>query len=140
MIPEIKKELSGLETTPKTLRNFALLFCALLAVWAAVMFWKGNSNAKWPAGASIVFLASGAFFPMVLRQPYRLWMLLAIIMGWFMTRMVLVTAFSLIMTPMGRLLKLMGKDLLDEHIQKDTPTYWKKHDAAGSLEQYKKQF
>ncbi len=140
MISEIKKELTGLEVTPKTLRSFALLFCALFGVWAGALFWKGSPNGMWPAGASMVFLLAGIFFPMTLGLPYRLWMALAFVMGWLMTRLVLTAAFFLIMTPWGRLLKLMGKDLLDERIQKETPTYWKKHDAVSDREQYKRQF
>lgn len=140
MISEIKKELSGLEATPRTLRDFALLFCAIFGVWAGVLFWKGSQNGWWPAGASLLFLLAGLLFPMALRLPHRWWMGLAFVMGWIMTRVVLTTAYFLLMAPLGRLLKLMGKDLLDERIRKDVPTYWKKHDAGGDGERYKRQF
>jgi hypothetical protein len=140
MISEIKKELSGLEITPKTLRNFGLLFFAVFGIAAGMMLWKGNPNGKWPAVVSLVFLATGIFSPGTLRHPYRLWMSLAMVMGWFMTRIILVAAFWLIMTPSGWLLRAMGKDLLDEKIQKGSPTYWKKHEPVHDKERYKKQF
>lgn len=57
-------------------------------------------------------------FPGILRHPYRLWMSLALVMGWFVTRIVLMTAFWLIMTTSGWLPRAIGKDLLDEKIRK----------------------
>lgn len=140
MICEIRKEISGLEITQRTLRNFGLLFCAVFVLWALIMFWKGSPVWKWPAAVSLGFLLSGILFPSALRQFYRLWMSLAFVLGWLMTRLILMTTFFLIMTPLGRSLRMVGKDLLDEKIRKEPGTCWKPHKQFGGPEQYKKQF
>ena len=86
------------------------------------------------------FLLTVTLSPAALRLPYRLWMTLAFVLGWLMTRVILVAAFLFIMAPLGRLLRMMGKDLLDEKIRKESRTCWKKHEPSGGPEQYRKQF
>jgi len=140
MIRDIKLELTRLEIARTTLRNFGLLFFAVFGVWTGLLVWKGSSQWPWPAAAAFGFLITGLFFPAVLRRPYELWMLLAIILGWFTTRIILVIAYVVIMSPMGWLLRRLGKDVLDEQIDKDAATYWKKHEPLSGKEQYKKQF
>lgn len=139
MISEIRKEIADLDTTRKALRNFGLLFCAVFAIWAAILLSKESSVWKWPAALGIAFLLTGIFFPTALRQIYRLWMSLAFVLGWLMTRLILTATFFLVMMPIGRLLKMMGKDLLDEKMQDESDTFWKEHKQSGE-QQYRKQF
>ena len=58
------------------------------------------------------------------------WMTLAFALGWFNTRLLLGIFFYLILTPIGVLMRLFGKDLLDQRIDKRATTYWKKRDLS----------
>lgn len=140
MILEIKKEISRLEITPKALRNFGLLFCVIFGIWAGMMYWKVNPYWPWAVMASIGFLLISIFSPMAFRQPYRLWMLLSFLLGWFMTRVILSLTFFVIMTPIGIILKFLGKDTLNKAFHKDAETYWNKHEPIRNKERYNKQF
>jgi hypothetical protein len=140
MIHDIQKELDRLDITERPLRNFGLLFCAVFGLWASALLWRGASHWPWLAGGAIVFLVTGLLFPSSLRLPYWLWMMTAFVMGWFVTRIILTTAYFVIMTPMGIIVRLLGKDLLDERIDRGAPTYWKKHEAAEDKQRYRKQF
>ncbi len=140
MIKDIKKEISRLEINRKTLRNFGLLFFGIFCILAGMMYWKANPFWPWLVMASIVFLLIVVFFPMSLRQPYRLWMSLAFVMGWFMTRLILSTLFFVVMTPMRMVLRWLKKDLLDETIQKDAGTYWNKYEGIQDKDRYGKQY
>lgn len=140
MLREIKKELSGLKITDKTMRNFGLLFCVLFGVWGAAMYWKGNPRWLWPAAASGAFFFIGMLLPMKLKTPYIIWMSFAFVLGWFMTRVILSLVFFAIITPMGVLLRIWGKDLLDTKFQKDGATHWKKHEGEHDISRYEKQF
>lgn len=140
MIQEIKKEISRLQITPKVLRNFGLLFYVIFGIWSALMYWRIDPHWSWTALVSIGFLLVSIFFPMVLRQPYRLWMSLAFVMGWFMTRLILTTLFFVAMTPMGVVLRLLNKDLLSETIHKNANTYWNRYKGTQDKERYEKQF
>jgi hypothetical protein len=140
MIAEIKKELAGLAVTRKTLRDFGLLFCAVFVISAGVMYWKNKPAWIWPAAAGAAFFLAAVIYPMALRLLFHLWMTLAAVMGWVMTRVVLVAAFSLIMTPLALVLRIMGKDLLDKKLRKDAPSYWKKHDKISDWTRYRQQY
>ena len=140
MLADIKKELSGLDTTPGKLRSFGLLIGVVLGIWTGFTVWKGHQGWAGSALAGAFFLLSAVFFPSWLRRPYRAWMLLAMVLGWLMTRVILTIAFSVIMTPFGLMLRLAGKDLLDQKIDKGSPTYWKRHEGVADREQYKRQF
>src|SRR3989344_5575050 len=138
MIQEIKREVSRLEITSRTLRNFGMLFWFIFGVWAGKMYWKAEPHWLLPAGASMAFLVLSFFFPMILRQPYRLWMLLAFFLGWLMTRVILSLAFFVIMTPIGIFLKFLRKDILNKEFQKDAETYWNKYEPIKGKERYNK--
>jgi len=140
MINEIRREVSRLAITRKKLREFCLLFCAVSGILGGIGFWKANPYWTRFVAVSIGFFLAGFFFPMAFRQPYRLWMSLAFIMGWFMTRLILTSAFFLIMTPMAMLLKLLRKDILEEGLKKEAGTYWKRYEPVQDKERYKKQF
>ena len=140
MIAEVKKDMKDLMINRKILRNFGLIFCIIFGMTSGVMYWKGHAAWKFPAGAGLGFLLSGYLFPMVLRRLYWLWMFAAAVMGWGMTRVVLFLAFSLIMTPMGCILRLLGKDILDKNIHKEARTYWKKHVGVQNKDRYMNQF
>lgn len=72
---------------------------------------------------------------------YALWMKFALVLSWVNTRLILFFLFYLVFTPIGLILKLLGKDLLDRKINKADKTYWKKKEIneLGSSS-YEKQF
>ncbi|HWR72878.1 MAG TPA: SxtJ family membrane protein [Nitrospirota bacterium] len=140
MVNDITKEFTELDRTPQALRNFGLLFFGLFGIVAGVMVWKGNS--LWPLFAVIAggFLLAGAAFPRALVYPYLAWMAFALLLGWVITRLVLTTVYYIVMTPIGLVLRIAGKDMLDQKIDKGAESYWKKHEAGTDLERYRKQF
>ncbi len=49
---------------------------------------------------------------------------MAIILGWFMSRVILFILYYVIITPIGFFLKLIGKDFLNRKIDKASQSYW----------------
>ena len=140
MIRDILSELSKLDTSDRAVRAFGLLFAGLFGILTGILFWRGNAQGNYYALIGPVFLLAGLFFPGALRQVYRLWMLLAFTLGWITTRTILVLAYWIIMTPMGLLMRISGKDVLDERIDRSATSYWKKHEPVPDRRQYNKQF
>jgi hypothetical protein len=54
----------------------------------------------------------------------------AALLAWVNTRLILGLFFYLVLTPVGVILRLMGKDLLDEKIDRSASSYWIKRDQA----------
>lgn len=135
----IKKIDASPEAVRKTGRAFLIGFSIIGAVlflahsgWFRFDVAQGlHSNGwKWFVGAAVVlFILSRVAYPIM--KPIHIgWMTLAFALGWFNTRLLLGIFFYLILTPIGVLLRLFGKDLLDQRIDKRATTYWKKRDLS----------
>ena len=119
-----------LDTSPHAIRKFGVLFCGVTMLIAVILFWRGKGGWPWFAGASAFFLGTGLFLRVVLRPVYIVWMKFAFLLGWVNTRVFLGGFFYLVLTPTGLLLRLFGKDVLDEKIDRAATSYWIKRDAV----------
>jgi len=101
-----------------------------------VFFLKHNT--VYPAVMIIagVWWITGIISPRVLIPVYRAWMACAIVLSWINTRVILLIVFYLIFTPVGLVMRLVKKDLLDRKIDKKKESYWikKEHRAFEPVE------
>ena len=68
-------------------------------------------------------------------------MTFAVILGLVMTRVILSIVFYLILTPIGLITRLFGKDFLDLLNKSNTESYWNNRNSDFELNQdYEKQF
>lgn len=72
----------------------------------------------------IILLTMALVIPNALKWPYKLWMILAFIMNWFMTRALLGIIFYGVVTPTSFIARLFGKHFLDTKIDKSKKSYW----------------
>ncbi|MCF8033695.1 MAG: hypothetical protein K9K66_05545 [Desulfarculaceae bacterium] len=131
-IEEIKDGIGGLDPGRKDLRNLGLVFLAALGLIAGLMAYKGNPAWPWLAGAAVLFGAWGLVWPAGLRPLYMVWMSLALVLGAMVSRIILTVLFYLVVTPIGLVLRAMGKDLLDLKL-KDRESYWHRDQAGQYL-------
>lgn len=119
------------DASRKNVRNFGFLFGGIFAAAAAVMFIRGNGAWVWAAAGALVFAAGGAALYPLMKPVYTVWMLFAFVLGWVNTRLLLGIFFYLVMTPLGLFLRLRGKDLLDEKIDRKAASYWIKRERKA---------
>ncbi|MCU0666087.1 MAG: SxtJ family membrane protein [Candidatus Omnitrophica bacterium] len=125
----------------KTLKNFGLTMAVALAVIFALVFFFHKHINYWLLAISLIFLVLAVVCPFVLKPVYILWMKLAKILSWINTRILLIIMFYLIFTPIGIMIRLLGKDLLERKIDKNSKTYWKKKEKGEfTPESYLHQF
>ncbi len=110
--------------TNAQLRTFGLTLAVPFALLGGYFWWKGYAAAPYMAGVSFFLALSALLGPAVLRPVEKGWMMLAEGLNWVMTRVILTVAFLLVILPIGLLLRVMGKDLLDRKIQPDLDSYW----------------
>ena len=142
-IKEISKEIKALDTSSKEIRKFGLVIAIALGVIGSFVYVKsGNFDvAGWLWGIGLLFLILGFILPSVLRPAYRIWMLLAYFIGGIVSRVILTVLFYVVLTPTGLVLRLFGKDVLDQRFEKDRESYWIKKDLSGhTKEQYRKMY
>ncbi|MCC7429243.1 hypothetical protein IT568_00230 [bacterium] len=132
MFKEIAGELAKLKVNDKELRKFGITFFVILGLISLILFWKekpeflffeGNGF-KVFGGLSVLFLFLGLIAPKILTGFFKIWMGLAFTLGWIMTRVILTILFFGVFMPIGLFLRLSGKDILDEKLDKSTKSYW----------------
>jgi len=136
MLDGIKK----INSSKGELRKFGLTIGIALIILAGLFFWRGRGFNGVLLCISLVFLLLGCIFPLGLKQVYALWMMFGLIMGRIMTKVILTILFYLMIFPIGIVLKLLGKDILNLKIDKSIQSYWIKKDVTKDRECYEKQF
>ncbi|MBI5814496.1 MAG: hypothetical protein HZB29_02670 [Nitrospinae bacterium] len=115
-------------------------FTAIFAVIGSALWWKGRASYPYWYGASALFAFFAAVAPMSLLPLYRLWAKFAAGLAWFNTRLLLAAVFYLVITPIGLIMRLMGKDILDEKIDRAASSYWKMKEQHNDPTRYEKQY
>lgn len=136
MFKDIAAELAHLKVNSQELRKFGITFFVVLGLIAGLLWWKGKpgflnfggEGYLYFGGAAVLFLLLGLALPKVLTPFFKVWMGLAFTLGWIMTRVILTILFFLVFTPIGLILKIMGKDILDLKYDKSPKSYWIKRE------------
>ena len=140
---EIFQEIKSLDTSSNEIRKFGLVIAIALGVIGIFVYVKfANFDVVgWLWGIGLLFLILGFILPSVLRPVYRIWMLLAYFIGGIVSRVILTVLFYVVLTPTGLVLRLFGKDVLDQKFDKRRESYWVKKDLSGhTKEQYRKMY
>ena len=112
------------QTEAQRLRSFGLVMAVALSAFGGFFLWRGREWGLYVIAVGAVFLVAGLLLPRALRPIERVWMGLAMVMGAIMTRVILTLTFFVVMTPMGLLVRLLGKDLLAMKADPSAETYW----------------
>lgn len=119
-----------------TLLSVLLLFLALLAAWHG----HARRAGLCAGGAAAVLVVRFAAFPLWLRF-FALWMRLAEVLGWFWTGAILTLLYYVVITPVGLIFRIVGRDALDLKFRDGRSSYWIAKDPVEStLDRYRKPF
>ena len=58
-------------------------------------------------------------------------MVFAVILGWFMTRLILAMLFYLVITPIGLITRILGKLSIETSWKQQTDSYWSAMSSSG---------
>lgn len=114
----------------REVRNFGILFAVVGLLLAAWLLYRGSDAWVWTAAAGALFLLAGFFAYPVLRPLYRGWMVFAFVLGWINTRVILGLFFYLILTPIGLVMRLFGRDPMHRKLDRSASTYWVRRPAG----------
>jgi hypothetical protein len=116
------------------LRKFGLILSSALVLIFGLLLPYLNSRMMpaWPFATAIVLLIPTFIQPLWLKTIYTPWMKLGAVMGWINTRIILGIVFFILITPMGLLMRLLGKDPMQRKLDKTKTSYRKLCDNANS--------
>jgi hypothetical protein len=94
-------------------RSFGLSVGGVLLAIAVVLAWRRRATAAEIAGAiGAVLFVLGAVRPALLAAPNAVWWRFARVLGHVNARIILTVAFIVVLTPIGLLWRLLGRDPL----------------------------
>jgi len=108
----------------KEWRNFGIGVSIILSVIAVVQWYFDSGLYLYLFITAAVLLLCALIIPIILKPLFILFSYLGFVLGWIMTRIILTILFYLVFTPIGFLMRLFGKKLLDTSFDRTTKTYW----------------
>jgi hypothetical protein len=127
----------NLKDEPKEWRKSTLLTVLGLAVISLLLRWRGVLEDKMllSALAGLAAIAVAALFrPRWFRGYHRLSMRLGFVLSRFIGYVALILFFIFILTPIGLILRLAGKDTLQLKRPRGATTYWQPTKDSGPLD------
>ena len=119
-------------------RNFGLVFFIVFLILGLWPIKNEEEIRIWLVIISLIFLILGMVKSKLLTPLNHLWFKFGIILGAIVAPIVMGVVFFLVVTPIGIVMKLIGKDLLNKKHNKKKETYWiKRKTSPGSM---KRQF
>tara|TARA_B100000686_G_C16788348_1_gene976871 strand:- start:1841 stop:2239 length:399 start_codon:yes stop_codon:yes gene_type:complete len=120
-------------------RSFGLVF---FLVFFVIAFWsfRGDFNQirVLPLSISLIFLILGMLNSKLLTPLNKIWIRFGFLIGSIVAPIIMGAIFFFVVTPIGILVRLFGKDLLKLKTNKNTNSYWiKRNEEKTSM---KKQF
>ena len=117
----------NLKDEPKEWRKSALMAALGLAILSSLLRWRHVlTDRTWFALLALfgVIALCAIGRPRWFRGYHRFSMKLGLVLSRFIGRLLLVLFFFLILTPVGLILRLVGKDALQLKPRRGTTTYW----------------
>lgn len=134
---EIRKDPSAAE-----LRWFGLIAAGFFGVIGAIALWRfdaaGAARTLWAVGGGLAVVYYAV--PPLRRWLFVGWMAAVFPIAWTISHLVLAAAFYLVLTPIGLLMRLVGRDPMERRFRPDAPSYWIEHRTGQEPSRYFRQF
>tara|TARA_Y100001970_G_C13944888_1_gene705107 strand:- start:329 stop:706 length:378 start_codon:yes stop_codon:yes gene_type:complete len=118
-------------------RSFGLLFFIVFALIALWPLMSGGQLRFWPVPISLIFLVLGLLNSKLLSPLNSIWVKLGELLGRIIAPIVMAIIYFTILTPIGLLMRIIGKDLLNIKFSKNKSYWTKREKNVGSM---KRQF
>ena len=118
-------------------RSFGIVFFIVFLLIALYPLLKDNDLRIWSLVISFIFLILGLINSKILTPLNRLWFKFGLLLGKFISPLIMGIIFFIVVTPIGVIMRLLKKDLLNLKYNKKE-TYW--IDKSGPKSKMKNQF
>lgn len=137
----IFQEIKNIKSEKSDLKKFGITIgVAFLIIFFALFFLKKTwYNPIIITG--IILIGLGYVIPKALLPLQKIWMAFSIIMGWAISHLMLCIVFYAIITPIGIIAKIFGKNFISLRFRGPEKSYWiSRDDKTAKSEDYEKQF
>jgi len=119
-------------------RNFGFVFFIVFLIISLWPLQHEDQIKIWSIVISLIFLILSLMNSKLLTPLNQLWTRFGLLLGNIVAPIVMGLVFFLVVTPVGIVMRIMGKDLIGKKINKNNKSYWiKREKPIGTM---KKQF
>ena len=137
----IRADLEKLKTGARELRKFGLMVGGVFVAIGLLSLLRHKSSYPFFLGLGSTLIVFGAIWTRALKCIYIAWMALAFTLGFVMSNVILTLFFFLLVTPIGLLSRLFGKDFLARKLDRPGASYWiSRARETRTAESYERQF
>ena len=138
--------MAGFEINTNPSRRDLLWFGLLLPVFFAivgVLVWRRTGSLT---SATVLWAVGGTdsalfgLWPASRRRIYVGWMHAVYPIGWTVSHLLLGVVYFVVITPIGLALRILRRDPLERPFDRAATSYWVRHNPAGRIERYLRQF
>jgi hypothetical protein len=112
-------------------RAFGYTFAAVFLVFAGISLWRQGSLWPYLGAIASAFLLLSLIAPDVLAAPNRMWARFGLLLHRIVNPLVMGLVFFLVVTPIGMIMRLAGKDFLRLRFDGAAASYWIDRDPPG---------
>ena len=128
---EISSHVSTEQSSPK---SFGVVFSCVFLIIALYPLINSESLRIWALVVSIIFFLLAFLAPKILVLPNKLWFKFGLLIGSIVAPIVMAFVYFVTVLPTGLIMRLLGKDLLKQKLDKNAKSYWVKRDEPiGSM-------
>ena len=118
-------------------RSFGIVFFIVFLIIATYPLIDNGDLRIWSLITSIIFLILGLINSKILRPLNKLWFKFGILLGRLISPIIMGVIFFFVVTPIGIMLRIFGKDVLNLKFN-NAKSYWIK--KSGPISKMKNQF
>ena len=122
------------------LRKFGVVMAAAFSALGGLALWRHKAWGLYALALSAAFFIVGLVYPRLLGPIEKGWMAFARVMSIVMTYVILTFCYYLMFMPIGLLLRILGKDLLEMKRNPARSSFWVLVDPNGPCSRPNKPF
>ena len=112
-------------------RSFGIVFTVFFAIIGLLPLLHGRGLRLWALAVSAVFLLLALLVPASLAPANRLWTKFGMLLHHIVSPLALGILFFLVVTPIGLMMRLFGKDPLRLRLDRSASSYWIERTPPG---------
>ena len=128
---EISRHVSTEQSSEK---SFGIVFSIVFLIVALYPLITSAGLRIWALVVSIIFFLLAFLAPKILVLPNKLWFKFGLLIGSIVAPIVMAFVYFVTVLPTGLIMRLLGKDLLKQKLDKNAKSYWvKRSEPMGSM-------
>ena len=128
---EISRHVSTEQSSEK---SFGVVFSIVFLIVALYPLINSKGLHIWALVVSIIFFLLAFLAPKILVLPNKLWFKFGLLIGSIVAPIVMAFVYFVTVLPTGLIMRLLGKDLLKQKLDKNAKSYWiERKEPMGSM-------